>query len=261
MPFQKKKKLFLVFSGAMLLIFSLNFFQPRVKNFFYSFSAPFQKSFWQDGQRASGFLKNLANLQNLEKENKDLKLEIQKLAIENLELKEAEKENLELKEAMVMSKEREFSFILAETCFKEYLKDAVLINKGRKEGISEGMPVITSQKVLVGKIKEVFENFSAVSLISDPKISFNAEIEGRIQGVVKGKGNFQAVFELIPVEAEPQKGENVLSSGFEGVFPEGFLVGKLGELKEDDAASFQKAEIDLYFNASDISRVFIIKNF
>jgi len=63
------------------------------------------------------------------------------------------------------------------------------------------MPVITEEKVLLGRIEEVYRNFSKVMLISNKKSSFDAEVQGKdVTGLVKGRGNFNLILDLVPYE-------------------------------------------------------------
>ena len=260
MKFLFKKNKIIVFIAVFLIIFSLNFFNGSVKNFFYNFSHPIQNIFWQTGEKTSDFFYTIGRLNDFKKENENLLLKVQELLRDNIELKIIESENEELKKALNTGLEKEFELIIANIGGKQGIEDSLLIDKGFKDGISEGMPVITSQKVLVGKIEKTYENFSIIRLLSDKKASLSARIfEKDIEGVIKGLGSSKVVFDLIPMDSNIKEGDSILSTGLEGIFPENLLIGKIKNIERDNTASFQKAEIDLAFDIKETKTVFIIK--
>ncbi|MDI6591797.1 MAG: rod shape-determining protein MreC [Patescibacteria group bacterium] len=256
-----KNKILIAIIGV-LVILSLNFFQKEVKNIFYLISSPIQKGLWQIGERVSNFFETISEIKNLKKENKELKLKIQELLAENAALKELKKENKILRRALDIGLEKEFKLALAEVIGKNISQDSLIINRGFEDGISKGMPVITEQKTLVGKISQVYKNFSEVELSSNKNSSFDAKIlNSDIQGIVKGKGNLKLFLEFIPQKKEIKEGASVVTTALGGIFPESLLVGEIKEIKKSDIKPFQQAEIEPAFDLEEIETLFIITNF
>jgi len=249
-----------------LVVLNLPPLSSKVKNFFYLISSPIQKILWKTGDRASDFFETIANIKNLKKENEELKLKTQELLVKNIEILELEKENKFLREALEIGLEKEFELIFAEVTGKDVSQDSILINKGSKNGILNNLPVIAQQKVLVGRVEEIYENFSRVILISDKESVFNVEIfrvddenfVDNISGVVKGKGNFQLILDLIPKEKEIKEGDTIITSSLGGVFPKGLLVGQVQKIKKSDIEPFQQAEVKPAFDIKELEKVFII---
>ena len=275
--FRKGKNL-IIFIVGVSLILALNFFQKEVKNSFYFISSPIQKILWQAGAKTYDFFETVFEIKNLKRENETLKSKNQELISENIILKELKRENEDLRKALEIDLKKDFDLILSDVIGKDALQDAILINKGYKDGISENLPVITSQKTLLGKIDEVYKNFSRVLLISDKNSSFNTEIialelfgettdkesaefKAEAQGVVRGEGNFRVILDLVSRETEIKAGDLVLTTGSEGIFPKGLLVGKIKKVQKDDIAPFRKAEIEPAFDIKGLNKVFIITNF
>ena len=261
MRFSKKKKTLVLIAG-ILIILSLNFFQKEVKGFFYSFSSPIQKSFWQAGDTVSDFFEGISQRKQVQAENEELKLKLQELLAENSSLQELGKENKILREALEIGPAKEFRLTMAEVIAKDISDDTLLINIGSQDGIQKDMPVITQQKALLGKIIEIYDKFSRVRLISYKDNSFDAGITASdITGVVKGEGNLKLLLDLIPQKAPVQAGELVISSSLGGIYPKGLLVGLIKEIKKSDIGPFQQAEISPFFNIAELKDVFIILNF
>lgn len=248
-----KRTIFIAIAG-LLLVLSLNFFQKEVKGFFYSFSSPIQKSFWSAGDGISDFFESIFNVNNLKKENEELNLKMQEtLALQN-SVNELEKENKLLREALELGLEKEFRLELAEVIGKDSDKDAILIDKGSEDGISKGLFIITSQKVLIGKIEEVFQKYSKVLLISDESSQIQAKVSGsNADGLLKGLGSGRVLLDLVPMEAEIKSGDTAVSGDF--------LIGLVSEVKKTDASPFQQAEISSFLKISDLDKLFIVLEF
>ena len=247
---------------SLFIIFNLPPFSKKVKNLFYLISWPIQKVFWQAGEKASNLFETISEIKNLKKENEELKLEIQKLSTENISLKELKKENEILRKVLNLGLEKEFTLVISQVIGKEISQDSLIINRGVKDGISKGLPVITEQKVLVGKIGEVYGDFSEVQLISHKENVFDAKIlDTEIFGLVKGKGNLKLSLDLIPREKEIKIGDEIITTVLGGNFPPGLLIGEIEKIKKSDVSPFQEAEIKPAFDIGDLNLLFIITNF
>lgn len=260
MQILKTQRKILVILVLLLFFFSLNLFRLKVKNFFYLISSPIQKKLWSGGEEMAGFFKAFLEAKRLKEENKNLKAKNQELLVELFNLKEVKKENEVLKKALEIGLEKEFKLELTEVIGKDIGKDLLLINRGKREGIVKGNPVITKEKVLIGQIEEVYDNFSKVKLISAKNFSCDGEIpEKDIYGIVKGKGNYKVYFELLPLDKEVKEGDFVFTSSLGGIFPKGLLIGEVKKVEKSDVEAFQKAEIKPSFEIEQLKLLFVIK--
>lgn len=247
---------------AFFIVLNLTSFSIGVKNFFYLVSSPIQKTFWRAGDNLSDFFEVISEIGKLKKENEELLLKNQELLVENTRLKELKKENEVLRKALEVGLEKEFKLLLSDVIGKDISQDTLLINKGSKDGILKGFPVITQQKVLIGKCGEVYENFSRVVLISNKESSFDVKVsDNDIQGVVKGEGNLKLFLDLVSQEEEIKEGAIVVTTVLGGIFPKGLLVGEIKEVLRSDIQPFQGAKIKPAFDIKEIETLFVITNF
>ena len=247
---------------AVLFLFFLNFYQKNIKNFFYSISLPIEKFLWQKGKENSNIFETMFRASKLEIENRDLKLKNQELFQDLVLLTELKKENETLRKALGIGLEKQFELIFSNVIGKDILNDYILINKGVEDGVLEELSVISAEKVLVGKIDEVYRNFSRVILISNPQISIPAEIlDKKTNILVKGKGNGRIFADFIPLNLEISVGDVVFTTFTKETLPRGLLVGVLKEIKKEDIESFQQAEITPFFDVSQMDNLFIVKGF
>jgi len=236
-------------------------FYKEIKNFFYCFSQPIQKTLWRTGDNVSDFFSGIFKINILEKELESVYQKNKELQGQIVSLKELEKENKTLRDALNIGLQKDFQLEFAQVVSKDISQDSILINKGLKDGISKGLPVLTSEKIILGRIGEVYDNFSEVILISNKESSFDAKIQDKnISGLVRGEGSSDLFIDLIPKNEEISKGDFVVTTALGGIFPKGLLVGEITEVKKTDIQPFQTAEIKPSFEIGELENVFIILN-
>jgi len=245
-----------------LLLFFLNFFQKQIQNFFYFISTPIQKIFWGIGDRVSDFFISFIKTGNLKREMENLKFKNQELLAEIAALKELKKENETLRQALEIGLKKEFKLDLVQIIGKDIGQDFILIDRGREGGVLENMPVITQQKILVGKVLEVYKNFSKVMLISNKKSSFDGKLQEKdISGLVKGQGNFKIIFDLVPRDAEISQEDLVVTSALGGIFPPGILIGQIKDIRKSDVEPFLQIDIKPAFEITEINNLFLLTKY
>ena len=252
---------------AFFVILNLIGFSKGVKNLIYLISQPIQKTFWKMGDEISDFFEMISEMRNLKKEDEQLKLKIQELIAENVALKELKKENEILRTALELGLQEEFKLEICQVIGKDISSDTILINEGFKDGLTKDLPVITQQKILVGRISEVYKNFSKVQLITQKGFSFPVEIQDSkppttpILGEMKGKGNFELLIDRLPQEKEIKKGDVVITTVLGGIFPRGLLVGEIEKVIKSDIEPWQQAKVKPAFNIEGLETLFIITEF
>lgn len=254
--------------GIIVLIiisfFLLNLpsFSQRIRNFFYTISEPIQGWLWQKGGGLFDFFDWLSKAKIVWQENESLKLENQELIQKSIELEQLRRENDVLRGALDLDLAGEFELIISDIIGREISEDYLIIDKGSKDGVVFGFPVITQQKSLVGKVIQVYETTSKIQLLSSENSSFDVKIlEKEIYGLIKGKGNFNLSLEFIPREQELKARDKVITTSLGGNFPKGLLVGEIKEIKKSDISSFQEAVLEPGFDSRKLDYLFLITNF
>jgi len=282
---QKNKNWLKFLIGGVALLFFLvvlNFFVSPIKNVLYAISSPIQKTFWSSGESSSLFLGSFLKTGSLIKENENLKKENQKLLSEVAFLQSIEQGNQAQIDVSISCQNNEFKFIMAGIVGLD--EDILSINKGSADGISEGMPVISQQNVLFGKIFKVYKNFSKIMLISNKNSVINVKVQQtpaasaeasasanatagqagepkEIDGIVKGNGGLNAYLDSIQIQDTINQGDVLITSALEGTFPKDLLVGKITKVEKNDQKPFQQAQISLFFNIKSVDNLFVITNY
>ena len=245
-----------------LIFFALNLFKGQIREFFYYISAPIQRFFWQLGDQSSDAISSFFSVKNLKKEADDLRIQNHDLLQQVGVLQALKDENEMLRSALGLELQKDYKVFLSYAVGKDIAQEFLQIDKGAKNGIKANMPVITEQKVLVGKISEVHQNFSKVMLISDKKNSFDAAIQVKdISGVIKGRGRSEMIFDLISRDKDISNGDVITTSSIGGIFPPGLLVGTVESVEKNDIDPFQQVRVRPFFDISEIKSLFIITEF
>ncbi len=167
-------------------------------------------------------------------EYEKLKKEINPLKQRLFDQEQMIKENARLGDLLDFKKRSSFASVAAKVIMRDPTNWAavIIIDKGARQGIKQGMPVITPLGV-VGKIAEAGERLSKVTLLTDPRFSVAAVIERtREQGLASGTLRGSCRMQYLPVTADVEVGDNVLTSSISSFFPESLRVGRIVSIQE-----------------------------
>ncbi len=116
------------------------------------------------------------------------------------------------------------------------------IAAGSEKGVGEGNMVLL-QNVLIVRIGQVSTNQAEVIVLGHPNsIPVLAKTEHGVTGTIIGDGRRIWLTEL-PVDADVQIGERVVTVGQSGIAP-GIALGKISTIEKKDGAPTQRATID-----------------
>ncbi len=103
----------------------------------------------------------------------------------------------------------------------------VAIDRGTADGVTVDMAVLGARGVVGRVINPVTRNAATVQLLIDGNAGAAVVFERSQAGgmVVGGKADGMLLAEFVPVLADVQAGERVVTSGRDGIFPPGFVVG------------------------------------
>ena len=107
----------------------------------------------------------------------------------------------------------------------------LLVKGGKREGIELKSPVLMGRHVL-GRIVEVGNSFCRVLLVTDPHSHVPVVLEkSGAHGILSGDNTLSMRLKFLDNTSFPvEKGEYVFSSGQGGIFPAGFILGRIVEV-------------------------------
>ena len=172
---------------------------------------------------------NYFYLRGVRAENRDLKQQIQRMSLEQVRMSQDADQARRL-QALLAFKEQFISRTMAAQVIGSSgseLSRAVYIDKGESDGIKPDMAVITADGI-VGKVLRAYGSTSLVLLINDQTSGVGAILDKtRLQGILRGTPAGEVVLEKVMSDEVVPAGEMVLTSGGDGIFPKGLLVGRV----------------------------------
>jgi rod shape-determining protein MreC len=196
---------------------------------------------------------NYFYLRGVRAENRELKHEIEQMRIERARITQDADQAHRL-QALLGFKEQFISQTVAAQVIGgtgSELSRSVYIDKGERDGIRPDMAVLTRDGI-VGKVLHVYRSTSLVLLIDDQTSGVGSILEkSRLQGILRGTSSGEVVLEKVMSDEAVPEGEQVLTSGGDGIFPKGLTVGTVTKVKPGS---------DLFLNihvrpAADLSRL------
>jgi len=198
-------------------------------------------------------------------ENSLMMERIQLLEAENAQIEELRRENQSLREQLNLSEREGFGLVGARVVAREPLGGVkwITINRGTRDGVSERMPVVISEGLLVGYVEEVFDRSARIILLLEPTVEIPAMIQrSRTDGIVKGQSLGQGLtMELIPQQADVRRGNTVVTSGLGQNFPPGLVIGYVQTVTAQPNDIFQQADILSAVDFDRLEQVMVITRF
>ncbi len=106
----------------------------------------------------------------------------------------------------------------------------VTIDRGLNTGVTANMAVIAPTG-LVGRIVTPTAHASKVQLLIDRNAAAGALVESsRAQGIVIGSGVDMLRMDFVAATAEVKVGDTIVTSGVDGIYPKGFVIGKVEQV-------------------------------
>lgn len=168
------------------------------------------------------------------RENRELQQTVQRLSMLNRSYEQVRQENARLRRLLALNESIAYDTIGARVIARTpgFLANVIYIDRGSRDGVQPDAPVLCGDGI-VGRTVLVFRNQSQVQLITNPDASIGVMLERtRTPGVLRGSG--QPLLDLVYVSntEDVVEGDVVLSSGLDGVFPKGFVLGKVIESRK-----------------------------
>jgi rod shape-determining protein MreC len=112
----------------------------------------------------------------------------------------------------------------------------VTIGKGSDEGLQNDMAVVAPDGV-VGRVVTPGRRAAKVQLLIDRNAAAGALIERtRLQGVVLGTGEDLLRLEYVAELGDVREGDAVVTSGLDGIYPKGFVIGHVETVERSGGA-------------------------
>ena len=208
---------------------------------------PLKKSLHAVGAAIHNLQVNYVAFKDLWNENQALKEQIAALEAERNRLFEAKLANDRLTE-LLQIRTRILRQSVAATVITHSPSSwfrTITVDKGERAGIHQGMAVITPRGV-VGKVVSVEEDTAKVMLLTDHKSGLDIITQRtRVRGIVSGSVDGEPIVKYMGRNEDVRPGDRLITSGLDGTFPKGLLVGTIVDIAEDGPGLFRRVRVSL----------------
>lgn len=211
--------------------------------------APFQYLVSWPTSVVDNLKRSLSSHDALVKENLSLKTDQLMLRSQLQRLIAIESENNYLKSLLQSSRQVKGKTLIAELLAVEsepFVRQVVL-DKGSREGVHVGQPVLDANGVM-GQVIQVGPITSRVLLITDPHSGISVQnVRSGLRSVALGdsySGKIRLMY--VPKTADIKPNDIFITSGLGDHYPEGYPVGKVVTVNKDPAHQFA----DIYLQPS-----------
>ena len=239
-------------TGVMVYALSVGGYTIRTVDIFKTLTAPFQRASSAIAQRVEYTLDVYRDAEKNYEDNRALRREVARL---NKALADYDRtrSRLEELEAFVGIKEADFDLTLSSPCkVVVYVANdpfgSFMIDRGTKDGLSLWDPIVT-ELGLVGVISEIGEENATVTTILSPDLSIAAYCGttrdvGILTGSVALAMDGTCKLQYLDKETLLEDGKVIMTSGENGLFPRGYVIGYVRSVQPDDSGMTAYAVIE-----------------
>ncbi len=196
-----------------------------------------------------------------EDENRRLEEQVGKIEKERNEYLEDRLENRRLRSLLGLKSQRS-DYVAAASVFARDPTNwfqTLRIDKGLRDGIFRDMIAVTDLGA-VGRIDRVLNKTAKVMLLTDVNSSVAARIQSsRIEGILEGRGGDKCYLKYVPQDIDVSKGDRIITSGLDGIYPEGLMIGTVTDVSKESGEFFQMIEVTPAQRLSAVEEVIVLK--
>ena len=212
----------------------------------------------------SNYFRRISSLRSAQSENDILNQRIQELEVELQSKESLTVEAQRLRSLLELKEQSDFKIKPAQIIGRDPSAwfDTMIINRGSSDGVRLNMPVVTKGG-LVGRVSAVSFLTAQVHLITREKVNEGGVIgelgASNALGVVRGTGKKELLeMGYVTGSVEVNVGDNVYTTGQEGIYPPGLKIGEIVEVRSGSATVPQQIFIKPSANFSSLEEVAVL---
>ncbi len=197
----------------------------------------------------------------LKSENLALRELNMQLSVESAKSRQSMVENATLRKMLDLPKYSDYGLIAADVVGKTttQLRNYATINKGKKDGVEEGMSVVTDAG-LVGLVIGVSDHYAVIQLMLNRDTRVASKIQrSRVDGIIAWEGENFLTLKNIPKSYDVQAGDAVITSSFSSRFPSNIVIGRVTQVTEENNSLFRRIVVDPAVNFATLEQVFVVE--
>lgn len=198
----------------------------------------------------------------LQTENRALRQLVRDQSVELMQLREAGIKAEKLRDLLEFKQKSPMKLLAAEVIAKSVIqaRNIATLNVGSKDGVKEGMPVIT-ERGLVGRIVGISPNYSIVQLLlnADMRLSVMS-LRGRNEGMLTWdyEGGRRMLLRQIEAVRPQPKHDTIVTSGYSAMYPENITVGTITAIEQEEGSLFYRIIITPSVDFGTLDEAFVV---
>ena len=221
-----------------------------------------EHSFFAFSEGIRGTTRQYIDLIDIKRENKDLHSQIEELRTRLQQMNEAQNESNRLRKLLDFREQTKMDLVASKIMSRDLLSEhsTIRIDKGTAHGLKSGMAVISTEGV-VGHIFRPETYTSHVLLVNDRYSVVDGLVaRSRARGLIEGRSQSTLSMIYVQKSEDIQKGDIIVTSGLDNVFPKGFPVAKVEYVENKPYAVALKVDLKPVVDSDKIEEVFVIVN-
>ncbi len=194
-------------------------------------------------------------------ENERLRLRILELEQQAIRLAEVEETDKRLAELLRFRSALEGDTLAAQIIGRDPLpwSGTVTINKGEADGVRKNMAVLSPFGV-VGQTMTTSRHAARVLLLTDHNSGIDAVVQrSRARGIVEGALDGGCVMKYVKRGEDVEVGDRIVTSGLDGIFPRGVIVGDVTHVTRGNRGLLQAADVKPSTPLDRIEEVLVVR--
>lgn len=209
----------------------------------------------------SDFFAGLFSANKLSAENRALRAKVMALSLYDVQVSRLEYEVDALRKATKFGDAPGKTRVPTDVIGWAPYENRIILSVGRNEGIEPGMPVVNTDG-LVGLVQSVGSKDCQVALLT----TFGQQLGGvdttrkpPTAGMVRGRDNSSLQITFLDPKAPVVSGDSIFTGAFSPRVPPGIYIGRVIDVKDDEAFGIRRANVDPAVNMGTLREVWILK--
>jgi len=160
-----------------------------------------------------------------------------------LQLKALRAENAQLRDLLAARERLDTELVAAEVLYvaRDPFSRKVMIDKGSQDDIRAGQVAVDNRGV-VGQVTRVYPWLSEVTLVTDKGQFVPVQnLRNGLRAILSGTGSDGALeLRFVPPNADFENGDELVTSGIDGVYPPGLPVARVTEVERSAEKMFAR---------------------
>ena len=210
------------------------------------------------GDLVSSAGRRLRTRGRLQRENRELRERLEESERELLRLAALQGDFERLALAVRYVRESGRPVHVADVVYADYASwlRSLLVSAGER-GAVPNQPVVNAEG-LVGRVVAAGGGYAKVQIVTDRASAVGAMIERtRRQGIVRGAGGDLLELDYVPLQADVQPGDRIVTAGIDGIYPRGIAIGVVRRV-EPGPQLFHRIEVIPEVDFASLDHVFLL---